>query len=130
LKENFDRFNFAIHKEMEMADFRRWITALAVLALFAGLASAQIGGGSSAGALQCTANVAVTPQLRAEGYNDATGDIVLTCTGGQTLAHQAPIPQANITVYLNTAVTSRLIPYVSGTIPNVVTLTPRRLGWQ
>ena len=58
MKENFDRFNFAIYKEKEMADFRRWITALAVLALFAGLASAQVGGpGASGGPLQCTATV-------------------------------------------------------------------------
>ena len=38
-------------------NFRRWITALAVLALFAGLASAQVANsGASSGALQCTAS--------------------------------------------------------------------------
>ena len=48
LKENFDRFNFAIHKEKEMVNFRRWITAIAVLALFTGLASAQVNSSSAA----------------------------------------------------------------------------------
>jgi len=42
LKESFSRFNFALYKEKEMADFRRWFIALAVLALMAGLASAQV----------------------------------------------------------------------------------------
>jgi hypothetical protein len=110
LRENFDRFNFAIYKEKEMVDFRRWITALAVLALFAGLASAQVtGNGSQGGPLQCTVNVAVPPQLRAEGLTELIGDIVLTCTGGSALADGSVIPTANITVSLGTNVTSRIL---------------------
>jgi hypothetical protein len=109
LKENFDRFNFAIHKEKEM-NFRRWITALAVLAIFAGLASAQVNVGSAqVGPLQCTATVAVPPQLRAEGMTELIGDIVLTCTGGSALTPGTAIPTANITVSLGTNVTSRLL---------------------
>jgi hypothetical protein len=109
LKENFDRFNFAIHKEKEM-NFRRWITALAVLAIFAGLASAQVNFGSAQiGPLQCSATVAVPPQLRAEGMTELIGDIVLTCTGGSALTAGGAIPTANITVSLGTNVTSRLI---------------------
>jgi hypothetical protein len=109
LKENFDRFNFAIHKEKEM-NFRRWITALAVLALFTGLASAQVNVGSATvGPLQCNATVAVPPQLRAEGMTELIGDIVLTCTGGSTLTVGNTIPTANITVSLGTNVTSRLL---------------------
>ena len=42
-----------------MVDFRRVITALAVLALFAGLASAQVNTGVPQ--LTCTTNVTVTP---------------------------------------------------------------------
>jgi len=109
LKENFDRFNFAIHKEKEM-NFRRWITALACLAVFAGLAGAQVNVGSAqAGLLQCTATVAVPPQLRAEGLTEQIGDIVLTCTGGSALTVGSTIPTANITVSLATNVTSRLL---------------------
>jgi hypothetical protein len=110
LKENFDRFNFVIHKEKEMVDFRRWITAIAVLALFAGLASAQVNSSSAAaGLLSCNATVAVPPQLRAEGMTELIGDIVLTCQGGNPLAVGSTIPTANITVSLLTTVTSRLL---------------------
>ena len=114
MKENFDRFNFANYKEKEMADFRRWITALAVIALFVGLASAQVGipvaGGSSAGTFTCALqNVTVTPNLRSEGYTEQTGDIVIICSGGSPLALGTQIPTVNIQVYYNTAVTSRLL---------------------
>jgi len=69
LEEYFDRFNILrIYKEKEMADFRKWILALAVLALvftFTGVASAQAGGVSGEGtALTCQAGTAVPPQLR------------------------------------------------------------------
>jgi hypothetical protein len=109
LEENFDRFNIAIYKEKEMVDFRRWITALAVLALFTGLASAQVGGIGPGGALTCVATVAVPPALRAEGMTELIGDIVLQCTGGGSLAAGSVIPTANITVSLGTNVTSRLL---------------------
>jgi hypothetical protein len=98
-----------------MVDFRRWITAIAVLALFAGLASAQTGGSGQL-QLTCSTNVTATPQLRAEGYTEQTGDITITCTGGSN-ASVTPgnqIPQVNITVFLNTAVTSRLIGSTTG----------------
>jgi len=107
LKENFDRFNFAIYKEKEMVDFRRWIIAAAVLALFAGLASAQVSGGG--GQLSCTASVAVPPQLRTEGLTELIGDIVLTCSGGAALPNGTVIPTANISVSLGTNVTSRIL---------------------
>jgi len=109
LKENFDRFNFAIYKEKEMVDFRRWILAAVVLTLFAGLASAQIPNGGGSGSLVCSANVAVPPQLRTEGLTELIGDIVLTCTGGSPLPTGSTIPTANITVSLGTAVTSRIL---------------------
>jgi hypothetical protein len=107
LKENFDRFNFAIYKEKEMADFRRLFTALALVALFVGLASAQSGlnGGST---MACSTTTTVTPTVRSEGFTEEVGDIVLNCSGGTPLAFGAQIPQANIVVYLNTQVTSRL----------------------
>jgi hypothetical protein len=81
-----------------------------MLALFVGLASAQVptGSGSSGGNLVCTANVANPTQARAEGHTELLGDIVIACTGGSTLAIGTVVPTANITVTLaNTYVTSR-----------------------
>jgi len=95
-----------------MPDFRKWIIALAVLALFTGLASAQVGtGGTNGGApFSCTVtNGAVTPTLRAEGFTELTGDILLACSGGAQPALGSVIPTATIAVFLNTAVTSRLL---------------------
>jgi hypothetical protein len=93
-----------------MADFRKWIPALAVLVLVSGLiptASAQV----TPGAMTCSSAAAVPPALRAEGLTELVGDIVLNCTGGTPLAAGTdPIPTtslANVTVFLNTNVTSR-----------------------
>jgi len=104
-----------------MADFRRWITVLAVMALFVGLASAQVGGNPGGGSalgtpFQCTAQSTATPNLRSEGYTEQTGDIVLNCTGGVPLAMGSLIPTTNITVYYVgvTAVTSRLLGNLPG----------------
>lgn len=95
-----------------MANFRRWFLTLAVLLLTAGLASSQVGtaGGSGAGPLSCTASPASTPQLRAEGFTELLGDLLITCTGGPRYAPGAPIPTTTITVYVlpNRTVTSRL----------------------
>jgi len=93
-----------------MVDFRRWITALAVLALFVGLAGAQVpGNGVQNSALICAANVAVPPAIRAEGMTELIGDILITCTGGGALTPGTPLPTVNITVSLGTNVTSRLL---------------------
>jgi len=94
-----------------MTDFRRWILALAVLALCVAGANAQVTGGTGGGNFQCTAsNASVTPTLRAEGITELVGDIVLDCVGGTYVtANGGQIPQANITVFLNTQVTSRLL---------------------
>ncbi len=62
--------------------------------------------------LVCSGSAAVTPTLRAEGFTELTGDILLTCTGapGSTPTPTGvPIPQANITVSLNAPVTSRIL---------------------
>jgi hypothetical protein len=116
MKENFDRFKFALYKEKEMPEFRKWITALAGLALFAGLASAQVGPATpnNTGAFTCTSNAAVTPTLRAEGYTEVAGDLLITCTGGTPVGSGAMIPTANFTVFVNTAVTSRLLTTTGG----------------
>jgi hypothetical protein len=105
LRENFDRFNFAIHKEKEMVDFRKCFLAIAVLVLAIGFvapASAQVA------TFQCAANAAVPPTLRAEGLTELIGDIVLNCNGGVPTPVGTSIPTANVTVFLPNAVTSRI----------------------
>jgi hypothetical protein len=112
LKKYFDRFNFEFYKEKEMADFRRWMTALAVMALFVGLASAQVGSGgaSNFSPFTCSVQNTVTPQLRQEGFTEQTGDILIVCTGGTPLTPGSQIPTIDITVFYNVpAVTSRLL---------------------
>ena len=95
-------------------NFRRLFTAMALLALCVGLASAQVTigtiGTGSAGNLACSATVASPPQLRAEGLTELAGDIVLQCTGGPVPTVGVAAPTANITVSLGTNVTSRLLP--------------------
>jgi hypothetical protein len=86
------------HKEKEMADFRKWFPVLAIVALLAvsSTANAQI---------TCVQNAGVPPTLRAEGLTELVGDIVLICSG-----FQANVPvSANVQVFLNTNVTSRLV---------------------
>jgi hypothetical protein len=111
LKENFDRINFALYKEKQMADFRRWFTVLAVLAALAFSASAQVGSGngSAGGALTCVATAGGTPELRPEGYTELVGDIVITCTGGPTYQVGANIPTTDIVVFMapSVPITSR-----------------------
>ena len=93
-----------------MADFRKWFFAFAVVALLLGLgttANAQIG--LSGPTFACTANAAVPPVVRAEGLTELVGDLTLNCTGGTPTAAGANIPLSNVTVFLNAAVTSRLV---------------------
>src|SRR5208337_2805094 len=90
----------------------RLISALAVLALFAGLASAQVAMSTAGtGPFQCTASVAVPPEIRAEGLTELVGDIVLTCSGGPVPTLGQPISTVNITVSFPTNVTNRLLGY-------------------
>jgi hypothetical protein len=99
-----------------MVAFRRVITALAVLALFTGFALAQVG--PTGQPLSCTTQVAVTPQLRGEGFTEQTGDITINCTGGSTLAPGSPIPLINVTVSYNATVTSRLLASGTTNVPS------------
>jgi len=90
-----------------MVAFRRCFFALAVVVLLSGLASAQ----TNNTPFTCSAAVSVPPTLRAEGFTELIGDIVLTCTGGNNGQYTigAALPTANISVSLGTNVTSRLI---------------------
>jgi hypothetical protein len=62
----------------------------------------------------CSAQGTVSTPLRAEGFTEQTGDIIITCTGGQALQPGQNIPLVNITVFYTTTVTSRLL----STTPN------------
>ncbi len=89
-----------------MADFRKWLFALAVVALLAGLtvpASAQV-----TSTPVCSSQVATNNLARAEGYTEQVGDLVVTCTGGIPTYPGEPVPQADITVTLSQNVTSRI----------------------
>lgn len=95
-----------------MVSFRRVVLAMSLLALFVGLAGAQIngGGGSTGGALTCGAQVSVPPVLRSEGLTEQIGDIIIQCTGGTiTTPAGGAVPTANFTVSLGTNVTSRIL---------------------
>jgi hypothetical protein len=95
-----------------MVDFRRCIIAFAVLALFAGLASAQNP------PFSCTSNATSTPPLRGEGFTEVTGDIAIQCTGGIAPANGTTLSNVNITVFYNTTVTSRLLPIGTSGLAN------------
>jgi len=93
-----------------MADFRKWFLAFAVVALLLGMgstANAQIG--LQTPAFNCTANAGNPTIVRAEGLTELVGDMLLNCNGGTPTLRGANIPLSNVTVFLNTNITSRLI---------------------
>ena len=100
---------------------RRWLTALAVLALFAGLAGAQVVDiGAVPGPFACTASVVFPPTspsfptiLRIEGLTELVSDVLLICTGGTAPVIGSVVPTADITVSFDVGanVTSRLFKY-------------------
>ncbi len=88
-----------------MADFRKCFYALAVVALLACLtvpASAQA-------PLTCNTNASVPTIVRAEAYADLVGDLVLSCTGGVPTGAGLVVPSMNVTVFLSTNITSKLV---------------------
>jgi hypothetical protein len=95
--------NFEFHKEKEMAEFRRCLYALAFVALLAGLTIP-----ASAQPFQCTNSTGVPPTVRAEGYAELVGDLVLDCTGGIPTPVGQQVPQVNIAVNLDTFVSSKV----------------------
>jgi len=93
-----------------MADFRKWFLAFAVVALLLGMgssANAQIG--LQTPAFNCTANAGNPTIVRAEGLTELVGDMLLNCNGGTPTLLGAAIPLSNVTIFLNTNITSRLI---------------------
>ncbi len=89
-----------------MADFRKWIYALAVVALLAGF---TVPVSAQAPPFQCIANAGVPPIVRAEGYTEEVGDLTLNCTGGVPTPAGQTVPPVNVTILLSTNITSRLL---------------------
>jgi hypothetical protein len=87
-----------------MVDFRKWFLAFAVVAILMGTAVT-----ASAQPFGCSVNQGVPPTVRAEGMTELVGDIILTCTGGTPTPAGQVVPQANISVSLQTNITSRLL---------------------
>jgi hypothetical protein len=119
LQENFDRFNNALYKEKEMADFRRCIFVLATLALLLGTAVTASAQGT---AFQCTANAGVPPLLRSEGVTEKAGDVVLNCVGGTPTDTGRNVATANIQIFLNTSVTSRILDTATSSTEALLTI--------
>lgn len=91
-----------------MVDSRKFFIALAAVALLLAMgstASAQ----NPLQAFTCVANAGTPVIDRVEGITELVGDLLLNCTGGSPTPAGQPIPQSNITVTLNTNITSRLI---------------------
>ena len=82
--------------------FLRWCVHLfrssSFLLLFAATLSAQ-------GVLTCVGS-STTPIIRAEGLSEKTGDVVLSCSGGQPNSTIT----GNLTLFANTNVTNRQLP--------------------
>ena len=87
-----------------MVDFRKWLPALVMIALFLGtgvMAYAQ-------GPLTCSVSTGVPPLVRAEGEAELVGDIILRCTGGTPTAAGIPVPAVNLAVFLNAPITNKV----------------------
>src|SRR5260221_5307596 len=59
--------------------------------------------------LNCSVTTAVGADAVVDGLTERVGDLVVRCTGGVPTAARASIPTANISVTLNTLVTSRVL---------------------
>jgi hypothetical protein len=92
-----------------MADFRKYALAFAGVACFLGITGSASAQQNTLNGITCFANAATPQQDRAEGITELVGDLVLSCTGGTPTASGVPVPTVNITVALNTQVTSRLV---------------------
>jgi len=94
-----------------MADFRRCLYALALVALLAGFTVS-----ASAQAFQCSSSTSNVPLVRAEGYTELLGDIILDCTGGIPTPPNQTVPTVNVTVALDQGVdiTSQVMANLSG----------------
>lgn len=92
-----------------MADFRKWLFAFALVALFLGAGVANAQPGFQQAGFTCTANAGTPVIVRVEGITELVGDLLLQCVGGQPTPHGQPVPVTNLRLTLNTNITSRLV---------------------
>src|SRR5689334_5744550 len=86
--------------------FTQFWMLVGAMAICTASVSAQGVGGAP---MTCSLSIPTTPTVRAEGSTERVGDIVLTCSGGSAPSTGSAIPQIDITVFLNTAITSRVV---------------------
>src|ERR1051326_4864630 len=89
-----------------MADFRKWLYVLALVAMLAGF---TVPVSAQTPPFVCIANAGVPPIVRGEGYTEQVGDLLLNCTGGIPTPAGQTVPPVNFTILLNTNITSRLL---------------------
>jgi hypothetical protein len=129
LQENFDGSKvFQIYKEKRMADFRKYALAFAGVACFLGITGTA--GAQTLNGITCFANAATPQQMRAEGITEIAGDLVLSCTGGTATPAGVAVPTVNITVALNTQVTSRLVGGTSNITESILMINDAPSGAQ
>jgi hypothetical protein len=101
--------NSQFHKEKEMADFRKWFLAFALVALLLGAGTASAQNPAPQQAFTCVANAGTPLIVRVEGITELVGDLLLQCQGGQPTPAGTPVLTTNLRLSLNTNVTSRLL---------------------
>jgi len=94
-----------------MADFRKWLLALAAVAVLLGLGSST---GFAQPAFTCNTNAGSPNIVRGEGVAELVGDLILNCTGGTPTKGGQFIPLSNVQVSLNTNITSRIVSAATG----------------
>jgi hypothetical protein len=90
--------------------FRNVIIALACLALFAGLASAQL---QQLSPINCSVSAAQVPNVRSEGITEKVGDVYITCGTSTTLATSGPVSRGNLLIDFGAPVTSKAVAAVN-----------------
>ena len=92
-----------------MSDSRKWLIALAALALLVAIGTPAMAQPGASNGFSCTVQSGTPVIVRTEGITELLGDLLMQCTGGIPTLAGKPIPQTNITYTLNTNITSRLL---------------------
>jgi hypothetical protein len=113
-----------LHKEKEMADFRKWLMAFAVITLLLGFGTAALAQGTIGqnAPVTCVASNGAPKQVRVEGVAELLGDVVLNCSGGSPTPVGQPVPLANIRIALSAPITSRTLQSSTGVGEPILTL--------
>lgn len=89
----------------------RWICGLTAGMLLAGFAAPSA---AQVPPLTCQANAGVPPFAAAEGYAELLGDFILICTGGVPTEAGSSVPPVDISLSLNSNLTSRELEAIPG----------------